>query len=92
VADLDARLDAAIKRRDSLAADCKRIEGHFEAAKASLASVEAECRAKKIDPDRIDELLTQAEKRFETLVTELEGQVEAAAKALAPYTQQETGR
>lgn len=83
--DMDARLKEAVRRRDLVADNVKRIEGRLEAARQSLADAEKECRDRNIDPDKIDEHLARLETRYSELVTALERDVEAAEQAINPY-------
>lgn len=85
VEDLDKRLEAATRRRDTLVAECRRLEGKLEAAETALAAVEAECRSKGIDPDKIDNVIQQLTARYEALVVQIERDVAAADEALAPF-------
>lgn len=85
MSDADSRLDAAVEQRNALEVDVRRLEGKLEAAEAALAAVEKECRDRNIDPDRIDEVITQLETRYESLVAQLEMEVAEASAALAPY-------
>lgn len=82
---LDARLERAIKKRDELAASRQRIVGRLEAAQAALAAVEEECRAKGVDPSKIDSTLEALEARYRTQVQDLETQVAAAEQAITPF-------
>lgn len=86
--DLDQRLEAATKRRDTLAAECQRIEGRLDSARAALSAVEAECRAKGVDPEKIDATIEQLESKYRTLVEQLERDVAAASEALAPFSKE----
>jgi hypothetical protein len=83
--DLDARLKEAVRRRDAVADDVKRIEGRLEAAKQALTDAEKECRDRNIDPDKIDDHLSKLELRYTNLLTTLEQDVAAAETSLAPY-------
>jgi chromosome segregation ATPase len=83
--ELDTRLAAAVKRRDSAAAECRRLEGRLEAAKAAKEAVEAECRAKGVDPDKIDSAIQKLETKYKSLVDQLEIDVAAAEQALKPF-------
>jgi len=85
----DERLEAALKRRDELAADVQRIEGRLEAARTSLTEIEEECRSKGIEPDQLDATIQKVQTRYESLVTTLEQEVEAASAALDPYLQEQ---
>jgi len=83
--DLDARLDAAVAKRDRLAAEAARIAGRKEAAEKAVATLETEIRAKKLDPDTLDETVQQLEEAYQAAVLDLEQQVAAAQEALSPY-------
>jgi len=83
--DIESRLKEAVRRRDLVADNVKRIEGRLEAARQSLSEAESECRARNIDPDNIDDHLVRLETRFQDLVTELENGVAAAEQAIGPY-------
>ena len=86
--DLDARLAEATKKRDALDAECRRIEGRLEAAKSTVLTVEKECRDKGIDPDRIDEVITGLEQRYESLVQSMETDIASATAAIAPFAKE----
>jgi len=88
--DLDLRLKEAVRRRDAVADNVKRIEGRLEAARQALAEAERECRDRNIDPDKIDEHLTKLETRYAELVAALERDVSAAEGAIAPYLKEIT--
>jgi len=90
VEDLNKRLDMASKRRDTLSAESRRIEGRLEAAESNLAAVEAECRAKGIDPNVIDTVIERLESRYADLVEQIEREVAAADAALAPFLKEST--
>lgn len=83
--DLDQRLDAALERRSDLEAKRQRLEGKLEAARKNLAAVEAECREKGVDPDKLDPTIAKLTKKYQSLVETLEQAVESADAALAPY-------
>lgn len=88
--DLDTRLKNAVRRRDSVANDVKRIEGRLEAARQALSEAEQECRDRNIDPDKIDDHLARLEARYEELVVALERDVSAAETAIAPFLKEIT--
>lgn len=83
--DLDLRLKEAVRRRDAVADNVKRIEGRLEAARQALSEAERECRDRNIDPDKIDDHLAKLETRYAELVDTLERDVAAAEGAIAPY-------
>lgn len=85
MAELDERFDAALKRRSKLASEIQRIQGKKEAAEATLKAAEEACRAKKIDPEKIDDKIKQLEDKYEELVSSLEKEVAEATQKLAPF-------
>jgi chromosome segregation ATPase len=85
MANLDQELESVLKRRKTVRSEIERLKGRQEQAAATLKDLEDECRAKKIDPDKIDETLTQLEQRYATIVEELKRDTEEAEKALEPY-------
>lgn len=82
---LDQELEAVLKRRKVVASEVERLKGRQEQAEATLKEIEDECRAKKIEPEKIDDTLAQLEQRYATIVEELKRDTEQAEKALAPY-------
>lgn len=82
---LDERLEAAVAKRDKLAAEAQRLAGRKEAAEKQVLDLEAEIREKKLDPDSLDETVAQLEAAFRAAVETLEREVEAAQQALSPY-------
>lgn len=85
MATLDQRFEDALKLRTKLVADVQRIQGKKEAAQATLKAAEEACRAKKIDPEKIDEKIKQLEDKYEELVSRLEEEVAEAKQKLAPF-------
>jgi len=83
--DLDQRLETAVKRRNTLESAVERLRGKLESARANLEAVEAECRAKKVEPDQIDDTITRLRSRYQELVEQLEQEVSDATKALEPF-------
>ena len=89
--DLDRRLEVATKRRETLASECRKLEGKLEAAEASLQSLEEECRTKGVDPNKIDVLIEQLQSKYEALVKQLESDIAAADQALTPFLKETNG-
>lgn len=85
MSDLDKELEAVLQRRKTVRSELERLKGRQEQAEANLKVIEEECRSKKIDPDRIDETLTQLESRYTALVEQLKRDTEKAEAELAPY-------
>lgn len=83
--DLDERLKKAVAERDRLSAEAQRIAGRKEAAEKALEALRSEIKAKKLDPDTLDETREALEAAFKQAVAKLESEVEAARVALEPY-------
>ena len=84
--DLTTRLTAATKKRNELDAQIQRIQGKLEATQKALDTVEAECRAKGIDPSELDATITKLTDLFRQQVEAFEQRIALAEKAIAPYT------
>ncbi len=84
--ELNARLAAATKKRNELEAQIQRIQGKREATQTALETVEAECRAKGVNPDDLDTTLTKLTNLYQQQVVEFEQRIAGAEKAIAPYT------
>jgi len=83
--DLDARLKQALATRDRLADEVNKIEARRELAQKNLAEVEAEIRAKGIDPDQIDGKVRELEESYAAALSKFEAEIDALDKALSPY-------
>lgn len=83
--DLDTRLDAATKRRDTLSRGVQRIEGKLEAARSALKTLEADCRKKGVEPAEIDAVIDKLTTRYGELVDQIEQEIQVAEEALAPF-------
>lgn len=84
--DLKARLDQAVKRRDDLAAKRQRLVIRLEEAERALEELRAKCRAKNIDPDKLDEVISKLTTSLEQTVAGLELKLTEAEKAIEPFT------
>lgn len=83
--DRRVRLDAAIKRKDRIAADVQRVKGRLDSARLELQKLETECRSKNIDPNRLDETISQLEAKYDQAISELEEVLQKAEADLNPY-------
>jgi chromosome segregation ATPase len=82
---LDQELDQIVERRKKVAEAIERLKGRKEQAESGLAAVEAECRAKNIDPDKIDDIIAQLEGKYREQISVLKKDTEEAERALAPF-------
>lgn len=88
--DLDKRLEEAVKKRDTLAAEAQRIEGRKQAAEKALEEIRKEILEKKLDPDTLSETITNLEASYKEAVIKFEADVEAARVSLTPYQERIT--
>lgn len=84
-ADLKARLDLAVKRRDDLAQKRQRVLGRLEEAERSLDDLRGKCRAKNLDPDNLGAVIDKMTAALEQSVATLESKLSEAETALDPY-------
>jgi len=82
---LRQRLDDAVKRRDSAARNIERVQGRLDGARKTVEEVEAEIRARGIEPDKLDEAIEAVKKKAEGLVTELEGRITQSEQEISPF-------
>lgn len=83
--ELEHRLQRAVARRDDLNKKIVGVQARKIAAEQGLASVEAEIRAKNLDPDKLDETVAKLEKALLEELSKLESDLEAASATLQPY-------
>jgi chromosome segregation ATPase len=79
------RIASIEKRLREANNNLSQIQGRYESAKENLASVEKECRDRKIDPDKIDEVIQTLEERLQKAATKLESDITNTEQALAPF-------
>ena len=87
MADAKATLSALIQRRDKVRETVQRASGRLDSAKADLAAAEDECRKRKVDPAKIDDVIKTLTQRLDAEMASLETKIEAAEKKVAPYTE-----
>jgi len=83
--ELAQRLEDAIARRDKVLAEKQRLQGKLESAQQAQQEVEAEIKAKKIDPEKIDDAIEQLKTSYESLVDQIEQEIGEAEEAIAPF-------
>lgn len=85
MSNLDEQLEDVIKRRKKVTETLERLKGRKEQAQANLEAVEEECRAKNIDPEKIDDIIQQLEDKYRTIVEELTKDIAEAERKIEPY-------
>lgn len=83
--ELDQKLEDVVRRRKKVAETVERLKGRKEQAEANLAAVEEECRSKKIDPEKIDDVIEQLESKYQSVVEELVKDVAEAERRIEPF-------
>ena len=82
---LRQRLDSAVARRDQAARSAERVQGRLDSARKTVEEVEAEIRARGVEPDKLDETLVAVETKLTGLVTDLEGRIAQTERDIAPF-------
>lgn len=85
MSDLQSTVDGLQRRVKSASTKVATLKGKHEAAKQAKADVEDECKRKKIDPDRIDSVRTQLEKKFADESSVLEEKIQQVETSLEAY-------
>lgn len=85
MSDLDQQLEDVIRRRKKATETLERLKGRKEQAEANLAAVEEECRAKNIDPEKIDDIIAQLESKYRDIVEGLTKDIEEAERKIEPF-------
>ena len=83
--ELRQRLDEAVARRDRAARNAERVQGRLDSARKTVEQVEAEIRAKGVEPDKLDETITKVENKLTGLVEDLEQRIEKSEREIAPF-------
>lgn len=78
-------LDELVSRRDKLLAGQNRIQGQIDAAKASLAVIEEECRTRNILPENLPDVVSKLKQKAAAAQEKAEQDLLAAEQALQPY-------
>lgn len=80
-----AKLNAVIKRRDTLREAVQRAKGRKDAAAKELAAVEEECRTRGVAPDQLEAAIAKLSARYEQEVQAFSDRVRRAEEAVKPY-------
>jgi len=85
------QLEQEVERRERLSADVQRLQGKLESARTNLENVEQECRNRKVDPAKIDDVIRKLQKRYVEAVEEVKRENDATSEQLRPYLNAPTG-
>ncbi len=78
-----------VQRRDKVRESIQRVRGRLDSARQEQMAVEEECRKRKVDPDKIDAVITQLEQRLETEISGLTSELEQAEAQVKPYLEED---
>lgn len=87
--DQKARIMGLIQRRDKLQANVQRIQGRLDSAKADLVAAEDECRTRKVDPAKIDDVIAQLSTKLKTETEALEAKIATAETKILPFLKED---
>jgi hypothetical protein len=82
-------LAGLITRRDAVRESVQRVRGRLDSARSELEASEEECRKRKVDPDKINEVIATLTARLATETAALAAKIEAAEAKVAPYLKEE---
>jgi len=78
-------LDELIRRRDQLKEQIQRVKGRLEAARTDVATVEAECRKRGVEPDQLEDAIQRLSDRYTEVVQDLETRIQQSEQELKPF-------
>lgn len=79
------KLHALLARRNNLNGEIERLRGKLEGAKANLASLEADCNQRGVDPAKLEETLEKLKTRYAEVVEVVGENLAEAERRLAPF-------
>jgi len=74
-----------VSRRDAVRANQQRVQGRLESARTELEDIDADLRARKVDPAKIDDVITQLGERLASEVTAIEEKIATAEDQVTPF-------
>lgn len=83
--DLRQRLDKAVARRDAAARNVERVQGRLDSARKTVDKIEAEIRAKGVEPKDLDQTILKFEQKLTGLVEDLEQRITQSEREIAPF-------
>lgn len=68
--DIHTQLQNALKKKKELDSELQRLQGKLEIAKQNLEQVESECEELGVDPNNLDEIISELTEEYENSVSE----------------------
>jgi predicted nucleic acid-binding Zn-ribbon protein len=87
--DVGTQLESLVKRRDRLREQKQRIQGRLDSARSELATIEEECVRRKVDPEKIDAVISQLEQKLADEISSLERRMAEAEAQVAPFLEED---
>jgi len=81
-------LESLIQRRDATKAKVSRIEGRLDSARQDLATVEADCKKKKLDPKDLENTIMKLETKFNQEAASLDKSIQKAEDSVTPFLEE----
>lgn len=78
-------LDDLIQRRDAAQAKVSRVQGRLDSARQDLATVEADCKKKKLKPEDLEDTITKLETKFNQEAASLDERIRKAEDSVTPF-------
>jgi len=83
-----AMLDALLGRRDDAKESVSNVKGRLTAAREDVESIEAECKKRKVAPEKLDGAIEKLEDRFDQEVKDLTQRIETAEGEVRPFLEE----
>ena len=81
-------LDDLIQRRDTTQGKVSRVQGRLDSARQELATVEADCKAKKLKPEDLEDTITKLEAKFDQEAASLDERIQKAEDSVTPFLEE----
>lgn len=81
------KLHALVAKRNTLNSEIARLKGKLEGARASMASLEEDCRKRGVEPGKLPETIGKLKVKLDEVLSVLEDNIVEAERRLAPFQQ-----
>ena len=78
-------LTALVQRRDKLRENIQRVKGRLDRSREELTEINDECKRKKVDPEKIDDVIAQLTQRLDSEVQKLTDEIRQTEEKVAPF-------
>jgi len=88
MADKKKILDDLIQRRDTAQGKVSRVQGRLDSARQELYTVEADCKAKKLKPEGLEDTIEKLEEKFNQEALSLDSRIQKAEDSVTPFLEE----